>query len=357
MSRKRVAIVGLGIGRAHLEEGYSQLKDLYEVTVLCDLDQARLDEVGDTFGVAKRIKDFDALLQMDDVDIIDICTPPSLHLQQSLKALAAGKHVICEKPLVGSLKDCDALAEALKTSKGTLMPIFQYRWGTGFQKAKYLVDHGLTGKAFVASCETHWTRAADYYAIQWRGKLKIELGGVLLSQAIHLHDMMCALMGKPERVYVETATRVNDIEVEDCAVATLKMDSGALVTLNCTLGSKQEISRLKACFEHVTITSHFEPYAPGNDPWQFDYADTPEGQAIKAALEKVPAVFSRFKGQMISYHAALNGQAPWPVSLDDARQSLELITAFYDSAATHHPVTLPIKNDHMLYDDWRKHSL
>ena len=60
---------------------------------------------------------------------------------------------------------------------------------------------------------------------------------------------------------------------------------------------------------------------------------------------------------MISYHAALNGQAPWPVSLDDARQSLELITAFYDSAATHHPVTLPIKNDHLLYDDWRKHSL
>ena len=60
---------------------------------------------------------------------------------------------------------------------------------------------------------------------------------------------------------------------------------------------------------------------------------------------------------MISYHAALNGQEPWPVSLADARQSLELITAFYESAATHTAVTLPIKADHTLYDDWRKHSL
>jgi predicted dehydrogenase len=202
MSKKRVAIVGLGIGRAHLEEGYSQLKDLYEVTALCDLDKNRLDEVGQTFDVGRRVTDFEAVLGMEDVDIIDICTPPSLHLQQSLKALAAGKHVICEKPLVGSLQDCDRLEAALKTSRGTLMPIFQYRWGTGFQKAKYLVDQGLTGKAYVASCETHWKRAADYYDIAWRGKLKIELGGVLLSQAIHLHDMMCALMGAPERVYV-----------------------------------------------------------------------------------------------------------------------------------------------------------
>ena len=357
MSKKRVAIVGLGIGRAHLEEGYSQLKDLYEVTALCDLDKNRLDEVGETFDVARRITDFDALLGMEDVDIIDICTPPSLHLQQSLKALQAGKHVICEKPLVGSLKDCDTLADALKQTKGSLMPIFQYRWGTGFQKAKYLVDHGLTGKAYVASCETHWTRAADYYDIAWRGKLGIELGGVLLSQAIHLHDMMCALMGPPERVYVETATRVNPIEVEDCAVATLKMQSGALVTLNCTLGSKQEISRLKACFEHVTITSHSEPYAPGNDPWQFDCADTAEGRAIQSALAQVPVVASRFKGQMISYHQALQGKGPWPVSLSDARQSLELITAFYHAAATHQAVSLPIKSDHLLYTDWRKHSL
>ena len=354
MTRLRVAVVGLGIGRAHLEEGYSQLKDLYDVVALCDLDQSRLQEVGDAFGVSRRITDFAALLAMPDVDIIDICTPPALHLSQCLQALSAGKHVICEKPLVGSLHECDQLQEALSKSQGSLMPIFQYRWGTGFQKAKYLVDQGLTGQAYVASCETHWTRGADYYTIPWRGKLKIELGGVLLSQAIHLHDMMCALMGQPERVYVETATRVNPIEVEDCAVATLKMHNGALVTLNCTLGAKREISRLKACFEHVTITSHHEAYAPGNDPWQFDCAPTPQGDAVQAALAKVPTYASRFKGQMIAYHSALFKQGPWPVSLAEARQSLELITAFYESAATHHSVTLPIPHGHRLYQDWRQ---
>lgn len=91
MSKKRVAIVGLGIGRAHLEEGYSQLKNLYDVTALCDLDQTRLDEVGQAFGVTRRIKDFDALLTLDDVDIIDICTPPSLHLSQSSQGAGCGQ--------------------------------------------------------------------------------------------------------------------------------------------------------------------------------------------------------------------------------------------------------------------------
>ena len=92
-------------------------------------------------------------------------------------------------------------------------------------------------------------------------------------------------MGDVASVFARTATRVNEIEVEDCAVASLVMESGALASLAATLGSAKEISRLRLCFEHVTFESSLAPYAPGDDPWQI-IATSPEAEArIATALE------------------------------------------------------------------------
>ena len=67
-----------------------------------------------------------------------------------------------------------------------LMPIFQYRYGNGVQKAKRIIDAGLAGKPYLATVETAWKRTAAYYAVPWRGKWATELGGVLVTHAIHL---------------------------------------------------------------------------------------------------------------------------------------------------------------------------
>ena len=69
-----------------------------------------------------------------------------MHLEQCLAALAAGKHVVCEKPVVGSLADIDRLIAAEAASDGRLMPIFQYRFGNGLQQVKTLVDAGIAGQ-------------------------------------------------------------------------------------------------------------------------------------------------------------------------------------------------------------------
>ena len=90
-----MAVVGCGIGRAHIE-GYRSHPDKFQVVALCDLDENRLTAVGDEFSVARRTRSFDDLLGMEDVDIIDICTPPALHVPQILAALTAGTEVVCE---------------------------------------------------------------------------------------------------------------------------------------------------------------------------------------------------------------------------------------------------------------------
>ena len=349
----KVAVVGCGIGRSHIAEGYAAHPGKFHVEALCDIDAARLAKVADEFAVPRRTTSFDEVLRLD-VDIIDICTPPTLHVAQALAALAAGKHVICEKPIAGSLAEVDQLIAAERAAAGRFMPVFQYRYGNGVQRAKRIVDLGLAGKPYLATVETAWKRTAAYYAIPWRGRLDTELGGVLLTQAIHAHDMMTWLMGPVASLFAATTTRVNPIEVEDCAVASLVLQSGALASLAATLGSHKEISRLRFCFEHVTFESSQAPYSPGDDPWQIIPASDEAAARIAEALSDWTFVPSRFNGLMAHYHAALETGTELPVTLTDARQSLELITALLHSAQTGARVDLPIAASHAKYRSWRQ---
>jgi predicted dehydrogenase len=354
--RWTVAVIGSGIGRSHIAEGYARMPDRFEARVLCDLNEERLAKVADEFAVPRRSTSFDEVLAMDDIDIIDICTPPTLHFPQAMAALAAGKQVVCEKPLVGSLAEIDLLAAAEAKATGRVMPVFQYRFGNGLQKAKRIVELGLAGKPYIGTVETAWRRGPDYYSVPWRGRWETELGGALLTHAIHSHDILTFLMGDIASVFARTATRVNSIEVEDCAVASLVLESGALASLAATLGSAKEISRLRLCFEHVTFESSLAPYSPGDDPWQI-LPTSPEAEArFATALEGWSAVPSRFEGLMAAYHRALETAGPLPVTLADARRSLELITALYHAAETGAPVSLPIGLDHPKYKSWRPHA-
>jgi predicted dehydrogenase len=351
-----VAVIGGGIGRSHIAEGYARMPDRFAVRTLCDLNKDRLAEVADEFAVPRRTTSFEEVLAMDDIDIIDICTPPTLHFPQAVAALAAGKQVVCEKPLVGSLAEIEQLAAAEAKAAGRVMPVFQYRFGNGLQKAKRIVDLGLAGKPYLGTVETAWLRGAKYYSVPWRGRWETELGGALLTHAIHSHDILTYLMGNVASVFARTATRVNPIEVEDCAVASLVLESGALASLAATLGSATEISRLRLCFEHVTFESSLAPYAPGDDPWQIIPTSLEAEMRIAKALEGWSPVASRFEGLMASYYQALETAGPLPVTLADARRSLELITALYHAAETGEPVSLPIDKSHSKYASWRLQS-
>jgi predicted dehydrogenase len=348
----RVAVVGCGIGRNHIAQGYQRHPDKFRVQALCDTDVARLSVAADEFSISRRTTSYDEVLRMDDIDIVDICTPATFHLEQILAALSAGKEVVCEKPLVVSLAEIDQVIAAENAAVGRVMPIFQYRFGNGVQKAKWLIDAGIAGKPYLATIETAWKRTPEYYRTPWRGRRETERGGVLLMHAIHSHDLMTWLMGPIASVFARTAMLVNPIEVEDCAVASLVMRNGALASLAATLGSHREISRLRFCFEHLTFESGEAPYAPGDDPWDIVPASRGAESRIAEALLGYRSLPARYEGQLGAYHAALTSGGAFPVTLADARASLELVTGLYHSAATGAAVTLPITADHPSYNGW-----
>ena len=347
-----VAVIGVGIGRSHIVEGYLPNADRFRVKALCDLNEERMNAVGDEFAIAQRLTRFEDVLAMGDIDIIDICTPPMLHYPMVMAALRAGKHVICEKPLVGSLAQVDAVIEEEKRSKGKLMPVFQYRFGNGIEQAKAIIDAGIAGKPFMGTVETLWRRDAPYYAVPWRGKWATELGGVLMGHAIHPHDLFTYLMGDIERVFGRVATRVNPIEVEDTISASLLMKSGALASFTATLGSADDTTRLRLAFENVSFESDHAAYNPGEKPWKIQPRNPETAARIETLLKDWKHVPSRFQTQMRRFHDALIGAAPLPVTSADSRRSLELVTAFYHSSSTNEDVVLPIGPGHPLYESW-----
>jgi predicted dehydrogenase len=347
-----VGIVGLNAGRTHIVEGYAPHPG-FRVAAVCDLDAARRAAVADEFRIEGQTADFADLLADPGIDVIDICTPPALHRAQIEAALAAGKQVVCEKPLTGSLADLDAIVAAERAAAGAVMPVFQYRYGDGIEKARRIVAAGIAGKPYVGTVETFWKRGPDYYAVPWRGRWETELGGTLVAHALHTHDMMQHLMGPVAKVFGRVATRVNDIEVEDCVSASLEMASGALVSLSCTLGSQEQISRLRLHFENVTFESSHAPYSPGNEPWKILAASDAVQARIDAELGDWAPVGPRFTTQMAQFHRYLSGDGPLPVTLDDARRGLELVTAIYLSSDTGNEISLPLGPDCPKYADWR----
>ena len=347
-----VAVVGAGIGRSHITEGFLNNTDKFRVIAVCDLDEDRLTKLADEFGIERRTTKVDDLLQMDDLDIIDVCTPPMVHYPMIMAGLRAGKHVICEKPLVGSLKEIDEIIAAERTAKGKLMPIFQYRFGNGIQQAKVIIDAGLAGKPFVGTVETLWRREAPYYAVPWRGKWKTELGGVLMGHAIHPHDMFVYLMGPLKSLFGRVATRVNPIEVEDCISASVELESGALGSFTASLGSADEITRIRLAFDNVTIESDHDPYNPGAKLWTILPRNEGTKSAIADLLKDWKDVPPRFATQMARFHDSLETGAPLPVTTADSRRALEMVTAFYYSSRTREEVVFPIGMDHPNYRSW-----
>ena len=351
-----VAIVGCGWAAAwQLRDGFAPLPDLFRVVACCDTDAGRAHAFAAAHGIPRVVADYDALLTLPGIDVVSICTPPAPHCAQVIGALQTGRHVICEKPFVASLAEHDRVAAAAAVSTGRVMPIFQYRFGDGIARVRHAIRSGLAGRHYLSTVETAKKRGPDYYAVPWRGRLASELGGVLLTQAIHNHDLLTWLLAPPALVSCMKATRVNAIEVEDCAVAALQLADGSLASLAATLGAARQSTRFHLDFEHVTFEKlcfDEDSRFPANEPWTMVPKSADVGRALAAKMAELPSQRGWFARQFALFHAALRDGGELPVTLADARTSLELVTALYHAAETGRTVSLPIPPDHPKYTGW-----
>ena len=125
MSKYQVAIIGTNIGAKHYED-FQKVSDKFNVHTICGLTKESIENIVSANSNIKILLNFEDVLKIKEIDIVDICLPPHLHFSACKKSLEAGKHVICEKPLVSSLEEIDQLKEISNKTGKIIFPVFQY---------------------------------------------------------------------------------------------------------------------------------------------------------------------------------------------------------------------------------------
>jgi predicted dehydrogenase len=341
----KVTILGAGgIAHAHAQAiqglaAHEGLEDV-ELTHVVDIDPGRAEEFATKYSMPHHGTDLAAVLA--ETDVLHVCTPPSLHLGQAVAALEAGVHVVVEKPAVLSLAEVDALAAAEQQAAhgARFTQIVQHRFGAGALRLRRLLADGTLGRPLVATCDTLWFRPPAYFEVPWRGRFDTEGGGPTMGHGIHQFDLLLSILGPWAEVRAMAGRLARDVDTEDVSMALVRFESGAMASITNSLLSPRETSVLRFDTEAATVElEHLYGYddsswtvtpAAGRadvaERWAADAAQVPDGGASGHLAQLVP-----------TYRALVAGQTP-PVTVADARGTLELAAAIYKSAFTGAPV-------------------
>lgn len=198
---------------------------------LASSSRERAKAAAEKFGL-RVYEDYRNLLKDNDIKVVIICTHSGNHLEPTLAAAEAGKHVLVEKPLEVTLKRADQMIEACKKAGVKLGCIFQNRFSPDYQRLKAAVTSGALGKLNLGNAYIKWYRDPDYYqSSAWKGTIQGDGGAALINQGIHTIDLLLDIMGEVESVFGKVRTVKHDIEGEDLGVGLITFKSGALGTV------------------------------------------------------------------------------------------------------------------------------
>ncbi len=178
-------------------------------------------------GTAEIFDSVEALLADSRIEVVNIATPNHLHTQLVLKAAAAGKHVLCEKPPAMSLQETDQMIDACRKA-GVRFGIFvQSRVRHPALSMKKALDQGRFGKILRVEAIMKWFRGAEYYQLApWRSDISCG-AGVTIQQAFHYYDLLQSLMGPARRVQAKMTNIGHEgIDVEDTLDSRIEFANG-----------------------------------------------------------------------------------------------------------------------------------
>ena len=346
-----IGIIGAGeISLLHAA-AYRALGDRVRLAAVADIDRDRSKFLAERFEIASVHDDYQRLLADSDVEAVSICTPPFLHVQQSVEALAAGKHVLCEKPVAPNLASLDRIAEAEQAAGRIFSGVFQHRVGRGAQQVKALIERGRFGRLLLGLTHTLWMRGPSYYEVWWRGSWAQECGGASVSQALHGIDMLLWLMGEPSRILAEADTLKADIEVDDTAAAVVRFRGGALGQILATVNCQDNRSRLELYGTDLAAVSSEDAYQPTMDPFRLSGGDEEDLEAVQREADQLVPSGPPFLilGTVEDFVSAIEDERRPLVTVNECRHSLELVTGLYRSAMTGETVRFPIEETDPFY--------
>ncbi|HEU0140364.1 MAG TPA: Gfo/Idh/MocA family oxidoreductase [Bryobacteraceae bacterium] len=327
-----------------------QASKVAELVAAADVDAARLARITDTFG-CKGYSSLEAMLEDPTLDVVSVITPNHLHADAVLKAAAAGKHVLIEKPPAMSLREVDEMAAACDKAGVKACVTVQCRTRKAVQVIRDALAAGRFGKIYHADAYMKWFRSTEYYRSDaWRMSRRSG-AGVTIQQAFHYVDLLQYLVGPAKTVEARMTNLAHpDIDVEDTLLAFVKYENGAqgVVQASTALWPGTDV-RIEINGENGTAIMVGERV----DTWKFR-EERPEDEEIRTygsaavATGATGAADLGFQDHQVVIDdmacAILNGREPM-IGLTSVRPTLEWSLAMYLSAKSGAAVTLPLLDE------------
>jgi predicted dehydrogenase len=279
MAKKKlnIGMVGYGfMGRTH-SNAFRQINPFFNLpyeTVLkaiCARDEAKLKPFADQWGYESTETDWRKLIQRKDIDVIDIASPNDTHMEIAIAAAAAGKMVMCEKPLGRNAAESIKMVEAVEKAKVANMVWYNYRRAPAVTLAKQMIEEGKLGKIFHyrAKFLQDWTISADLPqggAGLWRLDVNVAGSGVTGDLLAHCIDTAMWLNGPIEKVTGMTETFIKErhhaitgktekVGIDDASLFLSKFDNGSLGNFEATRYARghKALNTFEINGEHASI--------------------------------------------------------------------------------------------------------
>jgi predicted dehydrogenase len=337
MAGLRIGIIGTGgIADTH-RIGYQAAHA--EVVALCDVNATALADRQKQWEVDDGYTDYNELLKDPTIDAVSICTPNSSHHPITVAAAAAGKHVLCEKPVSLDLAQAQEMIDACATAGVVFQVGHHMRSWAAASQAKTMIDRGDIGAVTYA----RFRQAHDWGgAGEVRGAFSSKAlsgGGTLLDNGCHLFDLARALCGDVRDVFSRIATLKFGVEVEDTASSSLGFASGALgqVEVAWTGTGWQEAFWIFGTEGSIEVDNRgagsnvliHRFRSAGSRSW---------GDTDVASYDLVgPGAHTR---HVANFLAAINGERDVVCTGTDGLEAVRLVLASYQSAESGTPVLI-----------------
>lgn len=346
MDKIRFGIVGCGVIAPWHARAIHNI-DEAELVACCDIIPERAQKLAADFGAARTYIDHRELLAADDIDAVCVCTPSGLHGLVTIDAAAAGKHVMCEKPVEITLPKIDAMIKACREANVKLGVIFQRRTSALWQRVKAAVDSGCLGKIVLGDAYLKYFRSQEYYdSGDWRGTWELDGGGALMNQGVHIVDILRWVMGPVESIFAHADHLARNIEVEDTACAVLKYANGAFGVLEGTTSVIGMDHRLEIHGDKGTIVIEGENVVKWNVPDACCQGAAAPAQDVKIGTAAADPKAIATEGHQVLIHdlcRAIKEDRDPLVTGEEARNSVEVILGVYESARTGKAVKLGVQ--------------
>ncbi|MFC5474798.1 Gfo/Idh/MocA family oxidoreductase [Paraherbaspirillum soli] len=337
-TKLKVGVVGLGrLGKRHAENLLRYVPGAALVAV-CSPLAAELEWARDALQTVHLYNDVEALLAHDGLDAVFLVTPTSLHADQIIQALRAGKHVFCEKPLSLNLDDCRRVtAEAARHPQLKVMIGFVRRFDASYQDAYKKIQQGAIGSPFMLHSQTCDQYDADGFFV----KFAPTSGGIFLDCSVHDIDLARWLLGNPQptRVYASGVVAIHQelqqFQDVDNGVAVCEFENGRIATFYASrtmAHGHDTMTEIIGTGGRLTVGSN----ARKN---RLEIAD-----AHGIRNECTPNFFDRFEDAFLTevtdFVQAIRQQQTLALTLDDAVEATRIGLALRESLLTKLPVLL-----------------